>query len=154
MSAPIKYHFEFLTKNTLVPGDADQINKLRKHLTTKTKNPLNDSTLRAKINGGNDMSIMVARLDGSSIIVGMGTVSKVKRLWKNQSEVHDVITHPDHGGKGIGRCVMEHLIRKARVIYNADQIVLTSNAKRQVANHLYKSLGFVQRDTNYFELDF
>lgn len=67
--------------------------------------------------------------------------------------VNDVVVDPDHQGTGLGRRLMEELIRQARHKWpKADRIDLTSEPRRAAAWAMYQSLGFVRRDTGVFRL--
>lgn len=63
--------------------------------------------------------------------------------------IEDVVTDCDMRGRGYGRALIDHLCAEARRM-GAKSINLTSRPEREAANHLYRSLGFEQRDTNVY----
>jgi len=65
--------------------------------------------------------------------------------------IEDVIVDEKYRGQGIGRGVMEELIRMAKE-KNIFLIELTSKPQRTAARKLYESLGFEVYDTGVFRL--
>lgn len=65
--------------------------------------------------------------------------------------VEDVVVDEKARGKGIGKALMEKLIATATK-RGAHHLNLTSRAERDVANHLYQTLGFRKRETNMYRL--
>ena len=66
--------------------------------------------------------------------------------------IEDVVVDQEYRGQGIGRKIMQMLIRQA---FNCevDKINLTSNPKREAARRLYQSLGFKKVETGLFALE-
>lgn len=65
--------------------------------------------------------------------------------------IEDVIVDEKFRGQGLGRGIMEELIKIAKE-KNIALIDLTSNPKRIAARKLYESLGFEIYDTGVFRL--
>lgn len=55
--------------------------------------------------------------------------------------VEHIVAHPDMRGRGLGRKIMERVIKGA-LENGLEKLVLTSNPTREAAHGLYKSLGF------------
>ena len=68
-----------------------------------------------------------------------------------KSWIEDVVVDAACRGRGYGRQLIEHLIAEASRL-GAQSINLTSRPERVAANQLYRSLGFIQRDTNVYKL--
>ena len=55
-------------------------------------------------------------------------------------------------GQGIGRMLTEAMLDRARTA-GCKTVDLTSRPSREAANHLYRKVGFVPRDTNVYRYD-
>ncbi len=67
--------------------------------------------------------------------------------------IEDVVVDKSARGRGIGASLNRHAIGIARRA-GARTVDLTSRPDREAANRLYARLGFVQRDTNVYRLEF
>lgn len=65
------------------------------------------------------------------------------------ARIEDVVVDANYRGKGIGEMITKASIEKAKQV-GVKKIDLTSNPTREVANRLYKRLGFVLRNTNVY----
>jgi ribosomal protein S18 acetylase RimI-like enzyme len=63
-----------------------------------------------------------------------------------------VIVDESVNGQGIGRRLTEAMIDRARDLGCAT-VDLTSRPSREAANHLYKKVGFTERETNVYRYD-
>ncbi len=63
--------------------------------------------------------------------------------------IEDVIVDSDARDKGIGEKLSHFALEMAKNL-GARPVELTSRPSREAANHLYKRLGFVERDTNIY----
>ena len=95
--------------------------------------------------------IIIAREERSGRLVGMATLATYTKLGARVGVIENVVVEEAFRGKGIGRDMVNSLIRRARG-YGITHINLTSNPERVEAIALYKSLGFVQRDTYTFRM--
>lgn len=84
-------------------------------------------------------------------IAGMATLSLCPLPSGTKAWIEDVVVDEPFRGKGLGRQLIEHLVDEARRL-QADSVNLTSRPERLAANRLYRSLGFVQRETNVYKL--
>lgn len=84
-------------------------------------------------------------------IAGMASLHYMETLAKKSVWVEDVVVHPDHQGKGLGKKIMKHVVDEAKK-KGVKHIDLTSNPKRTAANKLYQKLNFEPRDTNVYRL--
>jgi len=66
------------------------------------------------------------------------------RLW-----VESVIVAPTHRQAGVGKALMESVMRKA-ASYGHVTVSLTSNPTRPAAHRLFESFGFSRADTSVF----
>lgn len=62
--------------------------------------------------------------------------------------VENVVVHPDHRGKGVGRRMMEEamILAKAQGCY---KLMLSSDIKREAAHRFYDSLGFERHGISF-----
>ena len=90
----------------------------------------------------------VAELDNKKI-VGMLTIGTYDIPTGTKVWIEDVVVDESQRGKGIGRELTLFAIDFAKSNgYKA--IELTSRPSRIAANHLYRNLGFVLRETNVY----
>jgi ribosomal protein S18 acetylase RimI-like enzyme len=65
--------------------------------------------------------------------------------------VEDVVVDSSARGKGIGKALMNHALKKVRE-KRGKSIDLTSRPSRETANKLYQTLGYQKRETNVYRL--
>ena len=66
--------------------------------------------------------------------------------------IEDVVVESSASGKGIGTALNRYALALARDL-GAKTVDLTSRPSREVANRLYRGLGFVPRETNVYRYD-
>ncbi len=88
---------------------------------------------------------------GSGRAVGMATLVPVVKLSRLEGRIEDVVVDEEYRGLGIGKCMMEFIIEKARTL-GLSRLALTSNPSRKAASALYQSLGFERYETNMYRL--
>jgi ribosomal protein S18 acetylase RimI-like enzyme len=93
----------------------------------------------------------VAR-DDHERIVGVATlvVFPIPTAWR--AWIEDVIVDESLNGRGIGSSLTRAMVDHARDA-GCKTVDLTSRPKREAANHMYRKLGFVERDTNVYRFD-
>ena len=90
-----------------------------------------------------------------------GVIQKEPKKEPNVGELSDIYLLLEHRGKGLGRTLVEDLIRKAKRL-DFESIFLTTRVEFDKAVHLYKKVGFEQiknkkygsRNSLAFELNF
>ncbi len=90
----------------------------------------------------------VAR-DDDGTIVGVSTLAVFPLPTALRAWIEDVIVDEASNGRGIGTALTEAMIERARAL-GCTTVDLTSRPSREAANHLYKKVGFVQRETNVY----
>ena len=85
-------------------------------------------------------------------IVGCASLCVFDSPTGRKASVEDVVVGSAYRGRGIGRALMEHIIDFARRELAPIDMHLTSRPHRTAANALYRSLGFVPRETNVYRL--
>jgi ribosomal protein S18 acetylase RimI-like enzyme len=93
--------------------------------------------------------LLVARQ--ADAIVGMATLTDRLVPTGRKAFVDDVAVDPEFRGQGVGMGLILHLIAEAR-LRDCVAVELTSRSLRVAANRLYEKLGFVKKDTNFFQL--
>jgi ribosomal protein S18 acetylase RimI-like enzyme len=88
----------------------------------------------------------VARDDGDRI-VGVATlvIFPIPTAWR--AWIEDVIVDESLNGRGIGSALTRAMLDHADGA-GCKTVELTSRPTREAANHMYRKLGFVERDTN------
>lgn len=96
-------------------------------------------------------SIMfIARVDGK--IVGSLTLVMYRIPTGLKAWIEDVVVDDAARGHGVGEALNRAALDEARR-RGAKSVSLTSRPSREAANRLYRRLGFVQRDTNYYRYE-
>jgi len=98
--------------------------------------------------GSDAITQFVAR-DDDARIVGVATlvIFPIPTAWR--AWIEDVIVNESLNGRGIGSALTLAMVDHARAA-GCKTIDLTSRPKREAANHMYRKLGFVERDTNVY----
>ena len=88
--------------------------------------------------------------DGDRII-GCATLCVFHSPTGRKASVEDVVVLDGYRGQHLGRQLMDYLLTEARR-FSPLEVHLTSRPSREAANALYRSLGFVQRETNAYQI--
>lgn len=92
--------------------------------------------------------LYAARLGGE--IVGVASLVVYPIPTGIRAHIDDVVVDESARGHGISRLLLNHLITEANERFRVRTIDLTSRPDREAANHLYRTSGFVQRNTNLY----
>ena len=108
--------------------------------------PLTKSSL-VKIIKSESSRLLIAEENGlyyGSLTLAVFDIPTGRRAW-----IEDVVVTENSRGKGVGRLLSESAVKLANEL-GAKTIDLTSRPSREIANNLYKSIGFEQRKTNIY----
>ena len=108
--------------------------------------------LTALVNSESSTLLIARYPDEESDIAGILTLVTYRAPTGLRSIVEDVVVDEKMRGQGIGEALMLHAIQLAREA-RAGGVSLTSNPRREAANHLYQSMGFRRRETNAYYID-
>lgn len=97
--------------------------------------------------GSDTSKLLLAIEDGQYF--GMLTLVVFRIPTGVRAWIEDVVVGENARGKGVGRLLTENAVELA-LSNGAKTIDLTSRPDREVANSLYKRVGFVQRETNVY----
>ena len=128
---------------------ADDITSLLAQLSTRP-HPFTLADLQA-IAGAHDTRLYIATVDGKT--VGMLTIVYGKTPTGKKAWIEDVVVDRLWRGKSIGRRLVDIAAIHAHD-NGASQLLLTTRPERVAANALYRSLGFEQKKTNVYNMDF
>jgi N-acetylglutamate synthase-like GNAT family acetyltransferase len=81
-------------------------------------------------------------LELDNAIIGMGALRQVK---KNIGEIKRMYIRPAYRGKGYGKALLHQLLHKAKE-FGYHTIYLDSGRFMTAAQHLYRSVGFIERN--------
>jgi len=84
-------------------------------------------------------------------IVGMGLLISFVKTSGTRGQIEDVVMDEKYRGKGLGKKLVERLIKEARKL-KLTKVGLTSRPHRIAANKLYRKLGFIRKNTNVYHL--
>lgn len=93
--------------------------------------------------------LFVARDIDSGDIVGSLTLALFRIPTGMRAWIEDVVVDANARGQGVGAVLSEAALDRARR-EGAKTVDLTSRPSREVANRLYKRIGFEQRETNVY----
>jgi ribosomal protein S18 acetylase RimI-like enzyme len=93
--------------------------------------------------------VYVAALEGR--VVGMVTLCLFQTLTGPKAYLDHLVVAPEVRRRGAGRALVRHAITQAEAA-GASRIDLTAGAGKDAGRALYRSLGFVERDTTNFRL--
>lgn len=125
----------------------EAINNLLVQL-NKTAIPLTDLDVKGMVASPANR-LFVARKKTDKEIVGMLTLIIYRiPVWK-KGWVEDVVVDKAYRNNGIATKLIRHAIENAKD-EGVTSLNLTSSPKREIANKLYKRLGFEERDTNVY----
>jgi ribosomal protein S18 acetylase RimI-like enzyme len=126
-----------------------QIEKLINVLSTSCKA---NRKVVAEIMENKDTYLFVIR-DEANNIVGMTTVCCFTIPTGRHASIEDVVILPEYQGMGLGRKLVQHALETLKATRLQYKVGLTSKPARIAANALYRSMGFVQKETNVYTLE-
>lgn len=130
--------------DTFYNSSFEQLENLMGQLTQNSR--LTTEKLREVLEGAH---LFVAK-DGDTII-GCATLCPFVSPTGRKASIEDVVVSTEYRGQGIGRKLVEAAIEKARESAPIT-LQLTSRPSREAANHLYQSMGFTPKETNFYFL--
>lgn len=84
-------------------------------------------------------------------IAGTLTIGFYKSSSGRKAWIEDVVVDENYRGKGLGKYIVQYAIEFSKKL-GANTLMLTSSPKRIAANELYKSLGFILKETNTYRM--
>jgi ribosomal protein S18 acetylase RimI-like enzyme len=99
-----------------------------------------------------DSSVLLAAWEGD-VVLGLLTLVLFRVPTGVRAHIEDVVVDASARGRGIGAALTREALRLAREA-GADGVSLTSNPRREAANHLYRKLGFKRWETNLYFYEF
>jgi ribosomal protein S18 acetylase RimI-like enzyme len=94
-------------------------------------------------------TVFVARSDDDGTLVGTLTLVTFRIPTGARAWIEDVVVDEAARGMGASSALTRAALDKAREV-GAKTVELTSRPSREVANAVYKHLGFEQRETNVY----
>lgn len=96
--------------------------------------------------------LFVAR-DSDGKIVGMTTLCCFTIPTGRHATIEDVSVLPEFRGQGMGRKLVQYALDYLASTGCHYRVGLTSRPSRIAANALYRSMGFMQKETNVYTID-
>ncbi len=140
-----------LTAELCTPTTLNALNRLLPQLSATVTTLTLQRLQEIECADRNNRIIYLLTLPNGSII-GTATLCLYPLLTGTKAWIEDVVIDEKERGKGFARLLLEDVIFRARQ-HGADSINLTSRPARVAANHLYRALGFKQRETNVYKMD-
>ena len=131
------------SENDLTSADVERVNILLQQLSDRNLTIDFKKLKRCMKNG----FIFTAR--DNNVLIGFALLTQLEKITNFAGTVEDIVVDKKYRGKKIGLRLMNNLLAKARKL-KMQYTDLTSNAKRVVAQNLYKKIGFEKRDTDVF----
>lgn len=126
----------------------EPINRLLRQLSSSPHQFTLDS-LEAIVQSANS-HLFIAEVDG--VVAGMLTLCDYLAPTGRKMWIEDVVVDEAARGRSIGRLLVNTAIEYAKSI-GPGTLMLTSRPSREVANALYRSCGFVFKETNNYKMD-
>ena len=80
--------------------------------------------------------------DGEALVALAGLARETRTKNRHKATVFGMYVAPEHGGRGIGRALLAHVIAEARLQSGLRQLVLTVTDGNAAATALYERAGF------------
>lgn len=93
-------------------------------------------------------------LQTEETIAGMLTLCHTYSPTGSKMWIEDVVVDSSHRGRSLGRALVQHAIKYVRDNHPDATLMLTSRPSRIAANALYRSAGFVPKETNVYSMKF
>ena len=88
-------------------------------------------------------------LDDDGSIIGVATLAVFRIPTGLRAWIEDVIADPGASGRGVGVALTKAMLERAKQL-GCITVDLTSRPSREAANHIYKKVGFTERETNIY----
>ena len=119
---------------------------------SKSNPPPGEDQLRELVESPATMLLMAVDEDDGDRFVGTLTLVLFRIPTALRAWIEDVIVDEAVGGRGIGKALTREALARAKAA-GAKTVELTSRPSREVANGMYRSLGFEPRDTNVYRFE-
>ncbi len=129
----------------------EAFDRLTPHLSKSNPPPGRAQLVEIVDSPATDQFVARDDLDGGRI-VGVATLAVFRIPTGLRAWVEDVIADPAASGRGVGTSLTVAMLERARDL-GCITVDLTSRPSREQANHLYKKVGFAQRETNVYRFD-
>lgn len=116
-----------------------------------TSSPPPDADELAEMLAHPGTTVFVARSDDDGVVVGTLTLVVFRIPTGLRAWIEDVVVDEAAAGQRAGEALSRAALDKAREL-GCKTVELTSRPSREAANHIYKKIGFVVRDTNVYRL--
>ena len=126
----------------------EPINRLLRQLSS-SPHPFTVDFLEAIVQSANS-HLFIAEVDG--VVAGMLTLCDYLAPTGRKMWIEDVVVDEAARGRSIGRLLVNTAIEYAKSI-GPGTLMLTSRPSREAANALYRSCGFVFKETNNYKMD-
>ncbi|MBV9933050.1 MAG: GNAT family N-acetyltransferase [Actinobacteria bacterium] len=119
---------------------------------SKSNPPPGEEKLRELVESPACTLLMAVDEDDGDRFVGTLTLVMFRIPTALRAWIEDVIVDEAVGGRGIGKALTREALARAKAA-GAKTVELTSRPSREVANGMYRSLGFKERETNVYRYD-
>jgi ribosomal protein S18 acetylase RimI-like enzyme len=96
----------------------------------------------ARLRTAGDDNFVVGAFDGGQLVGTAGFVREQRIKARHKGRVWGMYVAPAVRGKGVGRALLEALLRTAQTLDGLEQVVLSVTEGQKAAQALYRSLGF------------
>lgn len=135
--------YKLITKNEVTTNLQSQLTLLYKQLNAE----LTQLDLNTVLSDYKTTDVVICM--DNDILVGIAMMAKYKVISGHKGMIEDVVVSSNYRGKGIGRKLMEKLLEQAE-IEKLNDVLLFSGHHRTAAISLYKSLGFILKESGMY----
>ncbi|WP_405414425.1 GNAT family N-acetyltransferase [Maribacter sp. Asnod1-A12] len=136
-------NIKLISFNEVTTDLQSQLTELYKQLNSE----LTQLDLATALSDYNTTDVVICMDDNR--LVGIAMMAKYKVVSGHKGMIEDVIVSSDYRGQGIGRKIMEKLLKQAEK-EKLDDVLLFSGHHRTAAISLYKSLGFKLKESGIY----
>ncbi len=101
------------------------------------------ASISARLGNGSGESFVLGAFDASQLVGMAGFFRSPEEKTRHKARVWGVYVKPEQRGKGVGRALMEELLRRARSLPELEQVTLAVASGQPAARTLYSQLGFL-----------
>jgi ribosomal protein S18 acetylase RimI-like enzyme len=128
-------------------ADAQAVSALMGQLSTRDPGDV-EGKLKAIVQA-TDADIIAVRDEGR--IVGVVVINVIHKVLGREGRIDEIVVDESMRGRGLATKLMDKAAHELRD-RGCTMVELTSSARREGANKLYKSLGYELRETNVYRL--
>jgi ribosomal protein S18 acetylase RimI-like enzyme len=99
-------------------------------------------TIAGRLKSGGNESFVLGAISDSALVGMVGFYRELRPKRRHRGWIWGMYVAPDWRGRGIGRRLLEEVVRRAEKLSGLQRVLLSVSATQSAARHLYMSVGF------------